>query len=85
MKYKADILLEQRQAVLAALLEIGDVNIISLFMPVLHGSDLEPRVSQKWWWKVGNPSAKALVQKQARMQKAKSEIKTVALDLTRQL
>lgn len=49
MKYKADISLEQRQAVLAALLEIGDINIISMFMPVFHGSDLERQASQKWW------------------------------------
>lgn len=85
MKYKADISLEQRQAVLAALLEIGDINIISVFMPVLRGSDLERRASQKRWWKAGNPSAKALVQKQAWMQKPKSESKTVAFDLRRQL
>lgn len=35
--------------------------------------------------KVDSPSIEALVPKQVRMQKAKSEIKTVALDFTRQL
>lgn len=40
MKY--DILLEQRHAVLGALLEIWrGIYIISLFVPVLHGNDLE--------------------------------------------
>lgn len=86
MKYKADISLEQRQAVLAALLELWRyIYIISLFVPVLRGNDLELQASQKWLWKVDNPSGKALVPKRVRMQKAKSEIETVALDLTRLL
>lgn len=78
MKY--DISLEQKHAVLGALLEIWRcIYIISLSMPVLHGNDLEPLC------KVDNPSKEALVPKQVRMQKAKSEIKTAALDFTRQL
>lgn len=41
MKY--DISLEQRHAVLGVLLEIWRcIYIISLFVPVLHGNDLEP-------------------------------------------
>lgn len=86
MKYKADISLEQRQAVLAALLEIWRC-IYNFFVHacIAWKQPVEPQASQKWLWKVDNPSAKALVPKQARMQKAKSEIKTVALDLTRQL
>lgn len=35
--------------------------------------------------KVDSPSTEAVVPKQVRMQKAKSEIETVALDFTRQL
>lgn len=65
---------------MGALLEIWRrIYVISLSMPVLHGNDLEPLC------KVDNPSKEALVPKQVRMQKAKSEIKTAALDFTRQL
>jgi len=45
MKYKADILLAQKQAVLAALLEVWRCVYDS--MPVLHGNYLEPQTLQK--------------------------------------
>lgn len=84
MKYKADILLAQKQAVLAALLEVWRCVYDS--MPVLHGNYLEPQTLQKWLWNVDKqqpPSAKGLMPKQVKMEEAKSEIRTVAFDLNR--
>jgi len=84
MKYKADILLAQKQAVLAALLEVWRCVYDSV--PELHGNYLESQTLQKWLWNVDKqqpPSAKGLMPKQVKMEEVKSEIRTVALDLNR--